>query len=85
MRTVKEIFNDYEKKFNETIAIPRTCQDIEEFLEAIGGENVISNNEIFFENTDDGLVLKNTVIESNSAIVENTTRPVIENRVETNN
>lgn len=58
---------------------------IEEFLEAIGGENVISNNEIFFENTDDGLVLKNTVIESNSAIVENTTRPVIENRVETNN
>lgn len=42
MRTVKEIFNDYEKKFNETIAIPRTCQDIEEFLEEV--EKCIKEN-----------------------------------------
>mgnify|MGYP001366242813 FL=1 len=42
MRTVKEIFNDYEKKFNETIAIPRTCLDIEEFLEEV--EKCIKEN-----------------------------------------
>lgn len=42
MRTVKEIFNDYEKKFNKTIAIPRTCQDIEEFLEEV--EKCIKEN-----------------------------------------
>lgn len=42
MRTVVEIFNDYEKKFNEPIAIPKPCTNLEKFLEEV--EKCIKEN-----------------------------------------
>ena len=59
---------------------------IEDFIEAIGGENILMNNEVFTEdlNTDDLNSITSTV-ETYPESIENTAEPVIENTIKTNN
>lgn len=59
---------------------------IEDFIEAIGGENILMNNEVFTEdlNTDDLNSITSTV-ETYPESVENIAEPVIENTIKTNN